>query len=204
MPADDFFERHFTAVPAMVILRGHPPETTVRLCREAHALGVELIEIPWHGTESTASLAAALAWAADEPGVRVGAGTITTMESLDAVCALGVEFTVAPGFDPLVAAASVERHRPHLPGVATGTEVGAALAAGFRWQKAFPAAVLTPAWCTALRAPFPDVRFVATGGIDAVNATEFLGAGARAVSFGSSFTPAAVRGLVPADRGLLP
>jgi len=195
MPADDFFERHLTATPVMVILRGHDPDTTVRLCRDARALDVELIEIPWHGKESAASLAAAVAWAESEPGVRVGAGTITTTESLDAVCALGVEFTVAPGFDPRVAAASVGHGRPHLPGVATGTEVGAALVAGFRWQKAFPAAVLTPAWCTALRAPFPDVRFVATGGINAGNAAAFLGAGARAVSFGSSFTPAAVRAL---------
>jgi len=197
MPAEDFFERHLTAMPVMVILRGHDPDTTVRLCREARALDVELIEIPWHGEESAASLAAAVAWASGEPGVRVGAGTVTTTDSLDAVCALGAEFTVAPGFDARVAEASVERGRPHLPGVATGTEVAAALAAGFRWQKAFPAAVLTPAWCAALRAPFPDVRFVATGGIDAGNAAAFLGAGASAVSFGSAFTPAAIRALRP-------
>ncbi|MFD9700100.1 bifunctional 4-hydroxy-2-oxoglutarate aldolase/2-dehydro-3-deoxy-phosphogluconate aldolase [Lentzea sp. NPDC059081] len=190
----DFFERHLAAVPAMVILRGHDPETTVRLCRAAQ--GVALIEVPWHGEESTASLAAAVAWAREVPGVSVGAGTVVSLDVLDAVTALGAQFTVAPGFDARVAAASVERGLPHLPGVATATEVGTALAAGFRWQKAFPASVLTPAWFTALLAPFPGVRFVATGGVDAANARSFLDAGARAVSFGSSFTPEALSSLI--------
>jgi 2-dehydro-3-deoxyphosphogluconate aldolase / (4S)-4-hydroxy-2-oxoglutarate aldolase len=197
MPADDLFARRFTALPVMVILRGHDPATTVRLCRDARALGVELIEVPWHGEESAPSLAAAVEWAREEPGACVGAGTVTTLDALDAVRGLGAGFTVAPGFDARVAQASVEHGLPHLPGVVTGTEVGAALAAGFYWQKVFPANVLTPAWITALQAPFPGVRFVATGGVDAGNAAAFLGAGARAVSFGSSFTPEAVLAVRP-------
>ncbi|MFD4638341.1 bifunctional 4-hydroxy-2-oxoglutarate aldolase/2-dehydro-3-deoxy-phosphogluconate aldolase [Lentzea sp. NPDC058436] len=194
MPSD-FFERHLVVLPAMVILRGHDVKTTLRLCRAAYSQGVALIEVPWHGEESRQSLIAAVDWARPLAGVTVGAGTVISHQVLDSVAEVGATFTVAPGFNAEVAAASVERGLPHLPGVATGTEVGTALAAGFRWQKAFPASVLTPAWVTALHGPFPGVRFVATGGINAGNARSFLDAGARAVSFGSSFTPEALSAL---------
>jgi len=195
---DDLFTTHLGTFPVMVILRGHDPSTTVRLCERAAALGVELIEVPWHGAESGPSLTAALDWARDRPTARIGAGTVTTVDVFRAVRALGVEFTVAPGFDPGVVEAAASADVPHLPGVATGTEVSAALAAGCLWQKAFPASVLTPAWFTALRAPFPRVRFVATGGVDAGNARAFLDAGASAVSLGGAFTtadPAVIKSL---------
>ncbi|WP_307868716.1 bifunctional 4-hydroxy-2-oxoglutarate aldolase/2-dehydro-3-deoxy-phosphogluconate aldolase [Umezawaea beigongshangensis] len=187
---DDLFTTHLGNFPVMVILRGHDPSTTVRLCERAVSLGVELVEVPWHGERSGPSLTAALDWARDRPTVRIGAGTVTTAEVFRAVHALGVEFTVAPGFDLGVVEAAAAAGVPHLPGVATGTEVSAALAAGCLWQKAFPASLLTPAWFTALRAPFPGVRFVATGGVDAGNAAAFLDAGASAVSLGSAFTGA--------------
>jgi 2-keto-3-deoxy-6-phosphogluconate aldolase len=82
------------------------------------------------------------------------------------------------------------RGLPHLPGVATATEAHRALRLGLAWQKVFPAAVLGTGWIAAMRAPFPDVRFVATGGVDAANAEAFLQAGATAVAFGSSFVDA--------------
>jgi 2-dehydro-3-deoxyphosphogluconate aldolase/(4S)-4-hydroxy-2-oxoglutarate aldolase len=55
----------------------------------------------------------------------------------------------------------------------------------------FPAAQLGSSWITALCAPFPAARFVATGGISTGNAGEFLLAGAAAVSLGSSFADSA-------------
>ncbi|PRY44706.1 bifunctional 4-hydroxy-2-oxoglutarate aldolase/2-dehydro-3-deoxy-phosphogluconate aldolase [Umezawaea tangerina] len=194
----DPFTTHLDRLPVLVILRGHDPTTTVRLCEHAASLGVGLVEVPWHGEESRASLTAALDWARDRPGVLVGAGTVTGVDVLRAVHALGVAFTVAPGFDAGVVEAAAVLGVAHLPGVATGTEVSAALAAGCVWQKAFPASVLTPAWFTALRGPFPGVRFVATGGVDAGNAADFLRAGASAVALGSAFStadPAVIRSL---------
>jgi 2-dehydro-3-deoxyphosphogluconate aldolase/(4S)-4-hydroxy-2-oxoglutarate aldolase len=65
---------------------------------------------------------------------------------------------------------------PHLPGVATPTEVQRAPAAGFGWLKAFPAAQLGAGWITAMHGPFPEARCVATGGIDLSNAAGFLSA----------------------------
>ena len=68
----------------------------------------------------------------------------------------------------------------------TATEAQRALAAGHTWLKMFPASTLGPRWLRELRGPFPDLRFVATGGIDADSAAEYLGAGAAAVGVGSA------------------
>jgi 2-keto-3-deoxy-6-phosphogluconate aldolase len=58
--------------------------------------------------------------------------------------------------------------------------------AGCTWLKAFPAASLGPAWFRTMRGPFPDVRFVATGGLTVTTAPDYLAAGAAAVGLGTT------------------
>ena len=181
----------------MVILRG-TGAGTVGLCERAWSAGVELVEVPVQSEDDLVALRAAVA-AGARRGRLVGAGTVVTTELVDEVAAAGAAFTVAPGLDPVIATASLAAGLPHLPGVATPTDVHTAQRLDLPWQKAFPASVLGPAWIRALLGPFPDVRFVATGGIDVDNARAFLDAGCRAVSLGSSFADApadAVRALV--------
>jgi len=192
----EFFDDHFRASPTMAILRGFAPDRTVALCRRALELGLGLIEVPVQDEAGMTALAAALDWgrAAGHP---VGAGTVTSPALVERVAGLGAAFTVAPNFDPAVAAAVRTAGLPYLPGVATPTEVATAWAAGFRWQKAFPASILGAAWIKAMAGPFPQVRFVATGGIDTNNAAGFRAAGA-VVALGSAFAdadPAAVAAL---------
>ena len=197
--AAEFFDAHLAA-RVMVILRGTGART-VELCQRAWAAGVELVEVPVQNVGDLAALRAAVAAGADR-GRLVGAGTVVDVELVDVVARAGAAFTVAPGLDPAIVAASLTRGLPHLPGVATPTEVHTAQRLGLPWQKAFPACVLGPAWVRALRGPFPDVRFVATGGIDVGNAQDFLDAGCRAVSLGSSFADSptgAVRALIASN-----
>ena len=120
--------------------------------------------------------------------VRVLAGVPTWMLVLlrRVVALAGAAFTVAPGFDAQVMAASEAAGLPHLPGVATPSDVQGVLKAGGHWVKAFPATALGTEWFRAMRGPFPDVRIVATGGMDAHNAREYLDAGARMVAVGSA------------------
>ncbi len=194
--ATEFFTAHLTR-RVMVILRG-TGAGTVELCERAWSAGVELVEVPVQSETDLAALRAAVTAGAGA-GRLVGAGTIVTADLVDAVAAAGAAFTVAPGLDPVIAAASWARGLPHLPGVATPTDVHTALRLGLPWQKAFPASVLGPAWIRAVLGPFPEVRFVATGGIKVTNARDFLDAGCRAVSLGASFADApvdAVRSLV--------
>ncbi|MEU5088924.1 bifunctional 4-hydroxy-2-oxoglutarate aldolase/2-dehydro-3-deoxy-phosphogluconate aldolase [Streptomyces sp. NPDC021356] len=189
------FEQAFTALPLMVILRGLGIEATVAMSRRAWDHGIPLVEVPVQDESAVAALAAAAA-AGRERGAVVGAGTVTSTERLTRAVRAGAAFTVAPGFSAEVAEASVRAGLPHLPGVSTPSEIQQALACGFTWLKAFPAAELGAGWLRAMRGPFPEARLVATGGMTVADAQEFLSAGADAVSLGSALSdPAQVRRL---------
>jgi 2-dehydro-3-deoxyphosphogluconate aldolase/(4S)-4-hydroxy-2-oxoglutarate aldolase len=112
--------------------------------------------------------------AADED-LLVGAGTIVTAEQVRVAHAAGARFIVTPGFSAAVLERCRELALAVIPGVATATEVIAALDQGIRLMKFFPA---EPAGGTAmlraLAGPFPDVRFIPTGGVSASNAAGYL------------------------------
>ncbi|MFC9158203.1 bifunctional 4-hydroxy-2-oxoglutarate aldolase/2-dehydro-3-deoxy-phosphogluconate aldolase [Streptomyces bauhiniae] len=179
------FDRLFARAPVMAILRGMPLEKSVELAVRAWDLGIECVEVPVQSREAAEVLAAVVEAGAGR-GKPVGAGTVTTAERLAWAVSSGAAFTVAPGLDAEVARASLDAGLPHLPGVATATDVQAARALGLDWLKAFPASVLGPDWFRAMRGPFPEVPFVATGGIDASNAAAYLAAGAQVVAVGSA------------------
>lgn len=182
--AQEFFDYAFVSSPAMVILRGFDPDRSLSLARRAWSADIA-VEVPLQSERDVRALEAIVASA--PAGSRVGAGTITSAALVDRAKDAGASFTVAPGWDRSVQEHSLAAGLAHLPGVATPTEVQAALAAGARWQKAFPASVLGPGWFSAMRGPFPDVRFVATGGVSEHNARSLRDAGAAVVSLGSSF-----------------
>lgn len=73
-----------------------------------------------------------------------------------------------------------------MPGVATASEVQLAMREGLTWLKAFPASLLGRSWFGAMHGPFPTATFVATGGMNAANAGEFLDAGVAVVAVGSA------------------
>ena len=124
------------------------------------------------------------------PEALVGAGTVRRAEELEAAVDAGAQFLVAPGLNPELKGAA-ERHKVlMLPGVYTASEVDLALRLGARLLKLFPAEPGGPAYMSALLQPFPDARFVPTGGISSRNAAAYLAAGAVAVAMGSSLFPA--------------
>lgn len=184
--SQQFFDRAFRLHRAMAILRGADEEAAVVLSRLAWDAGLAMVEVPLQSPQSERALRTAVAEATRRSNW-AGAGTIISVELVEKAGAAGAAFTVSPGFDPAVLARSLELGMPHLPGVATPTEVQSAMKIGARWLKAFPADALGEAWFSDMRGPFPNVRFLATGGVTAKNALRFLSAGAAAVSFGSSF-----------------
>ncbi|MBL7259479.1 bifunctional 4-hydroxy-2-oxoglutarate aldolase/2-dehydro-3-deoxy-phosphogluconate aldolase [Paractinoplanes lichenicola] len=188
MTFDDIFDGR----KVMAILRGLAPAETVEVATALWDAGVNVLEVPIATPDAVASLRAAAA-AADERGLRVGAGTVITAEQVRAAADADAQYTVAPGLDLAVLAASQSAGMPHLPGVGSATEVQQAWLAGARWLKAFPAAALGPAWISALHGPFPDVRFVATGGLTIATAPGFLAAGARVVALGAAVADPAQR-----------
>lgn len=182
---DEGLDGLFGGHNVLAILRGMPVGATVELAERAWDMGITVIEVPARDTEGLKALRATVR-AGAERGHAVGAGTVISPDQVRAVAKAGAAFTVAPGFDVEVMAASEMEGMPHLPGVATPSDIQGVLRAGGRWVKAFPATSLGTEWFRALRGPFPEVRVVATGGVDAHNAQEYLGAGARMVAVGSA------------------
>lgn len=174
-----------TTAPIMAIFRNMTPDGAVELAHRAWDLGIELVEVPIQTPEAIPTLKAVLS-AGRERGKPVGSGTVITREQVVLSHELGVAFTLAPGLDAAVIEESRRLGLAHLPGIATPSEIQQALLLGCTWVKAFPASVLGAAWFTAMRGPFPQVSFVATGGMDASNAAEFLAAGASTIAVGSA------------------
>lgn len=179
------FDDLFAGRPLMALFRGLGEARSLELARTAWDLGIDLVELPIQSEADVAALAA-VAEAARAEGRVVGAGTVLSTRHVDLAAAAGAAFTVSPGFDPAVVRASTAAGLPSLPGVATATEVQAALALGLTWMKAFPASLLGVPWFRAMAGPFPQARFVATGGMDASNARTYLDAGVRTVAVGSA------------------
>lgn len=173
--------------PVMAILRNMDAHRAVELATRAWDLGIDLVEVPIQTPDALPSLEA-VAKAGAERGKPVGSGTVVTAEQVRQSLAVGAAFTVAPGLDAEVVALCRESDLPHLPGVASPSDIQAAVRLGCTIVKAFPASVLGVEWFKAMRGPFPAVTFVATGGIDASNAKEFLDAGAHTVAVGSALS----------------
>lgn len=181
------FDHIFGGARVMAILRGLPVAETVRLAERAWDLGIDVVEVPVATADAVPALRAAVQAGAERDRI-VGAGTVLDVEQVAAAADAGARFTVAPGLDLAVADAAAARGLPHLPGVATPTEAQQALRHGLTWLKAFPAVSLGPAWFKAVAGPLPQLRFVATGGLDASNAGAFLQAGVRVVAVGSALS----------------
>ena len=134
--------------------------------------GINCAEI----TFRTACAAEAIAYAVKNyPDMNVGAGTVINAEQCEAALAAGAQFIVSPGLSVAVANICKERGIPYYPGCVTPTEIMAALELGITTVKFFPANVYGGLKAMkALAAPFPQIKFIPTGGVDRSNIDEYL------------------------------
>ena len=149
----------------------------------AHALlegGISCAEV----TFRTPAAPAALEAMAGVEGMTVGAGTVLNGEQARQAVECGAQFIVSPGFHPSI----VENLTvPFLPGVANATDIMAVLEYGIEIVKFFPAVPMggLPV-LKALAAPFPQLRFLPTGGIGPKNLAEWI-SNPKIVSVGGSW-----------------
>ncbi len=109
------------------------------------------------------------------PEMLVGAGTVTNLEQAKTAVAAGAKFLVTPGFSDEVTRYAVEHEIPIFPGTCTPTEVMQAMGYGLKVVKFFPASQYGGLnTIKALAGPFPAMRFMPTGGINAGNVKEYL------------------------------
>lgn len=191
-----FFSQHLAEVPIVLILRDMSPDQSREMARLAWDLGVSLVEVPIASPSAIESLAAVVDESRGGPEI-VGAGSIKSSDDIRVSVEVGARFGVSPGMSLDVADAARAAEFPWLPGVATSSDIMHALSRGHEWVKAFPAQSLGAGWFAAQAGPFPEVSFVATGGVSADNALDMLAHGASALGVGGgAASPESLKKLV--------
>jgi 2-dehydro-3-deoxyphosphogluconate aldolase / (4S)-4-hydroxy-2-oxoglutarate aldolase len=117
--------------------------------------------------------------------VLIGAGTVLNPADAQRCLEAGAQFLVSPGFDEPTVALAVREEILIMAGALTPTEVMAAWSAGTDFVKVFPCGQVGGAkYIRALKAPFPQIPLVPTGGVNLATAAEFIEAGAAALGIG--------------------
>ena len=171
-------------VPVIKVKRA---EDAVPLCRALAEGGLPVAEI----TFRTDAAEEAIRRVHDElPEVILGAGTVLTTEQVDRAVAAGASYIVSPGINPQVVRHCQEKGVPVLPGCANPTDIETALSLGLETVKFFPAEALGGLkMIKALAGPYPNVRFVPTGGVNEKNLVEYLSFPKIAACGGSWMAP---------------
>jgi 2-dehydro-3-deoxyphosphogluconate aldolase/(4S)-4-hydroxy-2-oxoglutarate aldolase len=144
----------------------------VPLARALLAGGIRMLEVTLRTPVAIECIAAI---ARDVPGAVAGAGTVRNPNDAQAAVKAGARFIVSPGYTAALGRSCKELGVPLLPGVATGSEIMAAMDDGYTEMKFFPAVQsggvpMLKAW----QGPFFDATFCPTGGITPANARDFL------------------------------
>ncbi|MBL9214749.1 MAG: bifunctional 4-hydroxy-2-oxoglutarate aldolase/2-dehydro-3-deoxy-phosphogluconate aldolase [Opitutaceae bacterium] len=172
----------------IALIRAESSASLVECARALSAGGLNCIEL----TMTTPGAIAMCAQVAQElPQVLLGLGTVLDADTAKAGIAAGAKFIVTPALRPGVIAACREAGVPVLSGALTPTEAYSAWELGADIIKIFPAEFFGPAYIKSLKAPFPKIEFVPTGGVTPETVGEFLKAGAFATAAGSALVAAA-------------
>jgi 2-dehydro-3-deoxyphosphogluconate aldolase/(4S)-4-hydroxy-2-oxoglutarate aldolase len=154
------------------------------LCAALAAGGILWTEFTYTTSDVTEHLERAA-----QAGYRVGVGTVLTADQAERGVVVGASFLVTPGCRPEVARVAQAAGVPVVLGALTPTEVAHAVDLGAAAVKIFPSRAFGPGYFRDLRGPYPDVPLVASGGVNAGNAAEFLAQGALAVCAGTDVVP---------------
>jgi 2-dehydro-3-deoxyphosphogluconate aldolase/(4S)-4-hydroxy-2-oxoglutarate aldolase len=124
------------------------------------------------------------------PALIVGAGTVLDAETAQRCLDAGARFLTSPGLVPEVVDFALLKNVVIIPGALTPSEVIAAWKAGVDFVKIFPCApVGGDKYLRALKVPLPQVRLIASGGVNQLTAADFIMAGASAIGIGAELMP---------------
>ena len=126
----------------------------------------------------------------NHPDLIVGAGTVLDNDTANLCLDAGVQFLTSPGLDLEIVDLALKEDVLVFPGVLTPSEVHAAQKAGCQMVKVFPCSqVGGPGYIRAIKAPFPKMHLIASGGVTQTNAADFIIAGAVALGIGGDLIP---------------
>ena len=147
-------------------------DTSIPLTEALIQGGLSVIEIT---LRTDAALAAIKKIATSMPDVIVGAGTVISLNQVKQAVDSGAKFLVSPGFSSEIVRYCVDHHIPILPGIVTPTELMMGLEFGLQVYKFFPAETMGGVkTLRSLSGPFPQIKFVPTGGINLSNMNAYL------------------------------
>lgn len=179
------------AEKVIALIRADSSASLLDCARALSAGGLNCIEL----TMTTPGAIELCAQVARElPQVLLGLGTVLDADTARRGIAAGAKFIVTPAVRPTVLAVCQELGVPVLSGALTPTEAYTAHEHGADVIKIFPAEYFGPAYIKSLKAPFPNLEFMPTGGVTPETVGEFLRNGAFATAAGSSLvSPAALK-----------
>ncbi|WP_448664000.1 2-dehydro-3-deoxy-6-phosphogalactonate aldolase [Sphingomonas sp. CJ20] len=170
-------------MPVVAILRGLGTDDAIAVVEALHAAGIRVAEVPLNSPDPYATIALLVRHFGDR--MVIGAGTVTSPEQVARLAETGAAIVVSPNSDGAVIAAAIGHGMVPLPGCATPTEAFAALAAGARHLKYFPA-IGRAEEIAALRTVLPSgVTLLAVGGVGPDTIAAFHRAGVAAFGIGS-------------------
>jgi len=147
-------------------------EKAVPLVKALAAGGIPCAEITFRTAQGAEAIRRA---AKDAPEVLLGAGTVLTTEQVDRAIDAGAQFIVSPGLNPKVVAYCLRKGVPVTPGCANPSDVEQALELGLDVVKFFPAEQAGGLeYIKAIAAPYPNLKFMPTGGINAGNIAKYI------------------------------
>ena len=169
--------------PIVAILRGVKPDEVVDIAAALVGAGVGAIEVPLNSPDPLESIRRLCEAFGDQ--ALCGAGTVLTTDAVEAVAKAGGKLIVTPNTDPAVIAHAVTLGLTVMPGFATPTEAFAAIKAGARALKLFPAGTFGPGHVKAVKDVLPrDVAVYAVGGVGAGNLEAWRAAGVDGIGVG--------------------
>jgi len=181
-----------SAAPTLIaILRGVTDREAAEVGRSLYDAGFRALEVPLNSPDPLRSIATIRA--ALPVDCAVGAGTVLTIDQVRQCHEAGAEMIISPNTDPEVIRETVRLGMQTFPGAATPTEAFAALAAGARSIKIFPADQVGAAGLRAWTAVLPrGTGLLPVGGVDASTMAAWRAAGATGFGIGSSLYRAGI------------
>jgi 2-dehydro-3-deoxyphosphogluconate aldolase / (4S)-4-hydroxy-2-oxoglutarate aldolase len=176
-------------IAVVPIVRTSNAEMAVSAVEAVYEGGIPCVEI----TMTVEGAVKALEAVADRYGDRIllGAGTVLDPETARICMLAGAQFFVTPSLNIKTIETCKRYSKPIFPGALTPTEILTAWEAGADGVKVFPCSAMGGAkYIKAIKAPFPQIELVPTGGVNLETIQEFLQAGSSAVGVGGELVDA--------------
>jgi 2-dehydro-3-deoxyphosphogluconate aldolase/(4S)-4-hydroxy-2-oxoglutarate aldolase len=156
-------------VPVVVL---DEPKQALPLAKALYAAGIGCAEITFRTAAAEESIRII---SKEMPEMLIGAGTVLTVEQLDKAISAGAKFIVSPGLNPKIVKHCLDKNITIIPGCATPSDIETALELGLTVVKFFPAeAAGGIKMIKAMSAPYKNIKFMPTGGIDIKNLNSYL------------------------------